>query len=244
MARQTHNFHLGIAASFIWPAGLDDADAWREWLLDANSAMLNRAIDLAHIDPLARRRLGMMTRIALHVANRASTDVGATQIVFSSRHGELTRSLEILQGLACNEMPSPAAFSLSVHNTSIGIHSIARSDSSPGVALAAGEETMLWALLDATTRLRTQPDLPVLLVHADETPPVPYADHVSPKEPTHAIGLLLREGDDLTLSWTENSGETVSPYPLSMVFMECLCGHRNEFEWHGERLTVWGCLHA
>ena len=235
--------HMNIFACAAWAPGLSDIAAWQSWSGDALHPDDGSAPEVRFVDALLRRRLGRLSRMALHVANEAAAGLASLTTVFASRHGELARTVGILHALAADEAPSPAAFSLSVHNSAAGIFSIARANQAPSTALAAGEETLLWALQDAAVRLDADPDSPILLVYADEPLPREYQSF-SPSEPAHAVAFLLRSGEGMHLEWTENRAENSrmqpSREPLSLVMLANLLGHRDRIAWHGERLSVHG----
>ena len=110
--------------------------------------------------------------------------------------------------------------------------------------MAAGEETLLWAMLDATVRLAADPDTPILLVYADEPLPAEYQDFSSRPEYAHAIAFLLRPGKGISLEWKENRGcAAPSREPLSLSILTHLLGQRDHVEWHGERVSVHGHIH-
>lgn len=234
------NLSISIAARAMWAPDLADTASWQSWSGNALPADTGLEPDVRFIEPLLRRRLGRLSRMALHVAHQAAAELESVPTIFASRHGELSRTVDMLHALAAHEAPSPAAFSLSVHNSAAGIFSISRGDPSPSTALAAGEETLLWALLDATTRLTADPDSPILLVYADEPLPSEYQAFTTASESAHAIALLLQPGDDIHLAWSENLDHPPSPEPLSLAVLAHLLGRRESLAWHGERLSVYG----
>lgn len=231
---------INISARAAWAPGLEDDTAWRSWPGHALPDDHGTAPDVRFIDALLRRRLGRLSRMALHVANQAAAEYAFLPTIFASRHGELSRTVSMLHALAADEAPSPAAFSLSVHNAAAGIFSIVRGDPAPSTALAAGEETLLWALLDASIRLAADPDSPILLVYADEPLPGEYQAFQTASESAHALALLLQMGDGFHVEWNENSGHPPSPEPLSLALLAHLLGRRESLAWHGERLSVHG----
>ena len=178
--------------------------------------------------------------MALHVANEIAAGLPRLTTIFASRHGELARSVAILHDLAAGEMPSPTAFSLSVHNSASGIFAITREDHAPSTALAAGEETLLWALQEAAARLACDPDTPVLLVYADESLPDEYQPFQANSGPAHALALLLRPGTGLELAWSAGAGRPAAREPLSLALLAHLLGRREALAWQGERLQVHG----
>ena len=74
-------------------------------------------------------------------------------VVFASRYGDAGRALELLAELARGEPVSPAMFSLSVHNAVSGMYSIARSDRTQHLAVAAGAASAAAALIEALALL-------------------------------------------------------------------------------------------
>lgn len=232
------NFNLSAHAA--WAPGLGPLGEWPHLTGDRWPTDDGSAPKIEFVDALLRRRLGRLSRMALHVAQEAVGDLPTVTSIFASRHGELARTVSILHALATAETPSPAAFSLSVHNAAAGIFAITRGDTAPSIALAAGEETLLWALLDAHIRLCSTPDTPILLAYADEPLPTEYRDCHLPREPAHALGLLLQSGDGLRLTWQENRNNTPSREPFSLALLAYLQGWHDSIEWHGGRLSVIG----
>jgi hypothetical protein len=168
--------------------------------------------------------------------------------VFASRHGELSRTVALLHDLANDTPPSPASFSLSVHNTTSGIFSITRADASVSTAIAAGEETFLWALQDAVLRLAANSSLPVLLVYADEALPIEYQAFAGRTEPAYAMALLLTPGSNTRLAWIENTpaepSEQDSNLPLPLAFLAWWLRGADSLIWRGDRLAIHGFRHA
>jgi len=233
-----------ISAHAAWAPGLGEGAAWISWSGGNLPEDDGSAPEVRFVDALLRRRLGRLSRMALRVAAAVSEGRTSLSTIFSSRHGELSRTVGMLHALAAEEAPSPAAFSLSVHNSAAGIHAIARADRSPATALAAGEETLLWALQDAASRLAADPDAAILLVYADEPLPGEYRAFACAHESAHAIALLLRSGAGLNLAWEENKDVPPSREPLSLALLAHLLGRRERIDWHGERLSVRGHLHV
>jgi hypothetical protein len=149
---------------------------------------------VSFLPALLRRRLDRVGRMALHVAWHCAEGHSELPLVFASRHGSLTRTVELLDSLDQGEPLSPASFSLSVHNSTAGLFSIARADRSPATALAAGTATLAAALLEGVGILTEGADA-VLVVYADETPLPKYKVYMQVHEPVFALGLLLTVAD-------------------------------------------------
>ncbi|MEC4599334.1 beta-ketoacyl synthase chain length factor [Burkholderia vietnamiensis] len=143
------------------------------------------------LDPMVRRRLSRLSRVALQAAyDCAGSDDDPLRMVFASRHGELARTTGILAAIGAREPVSPTAFSLSVLNAVTGIFGIARRDRSPATAIAAGHETLGYALLEAYSQYETSPASPVLLVYAHE-PADPVYGAVDDDPESVGLAILL-----------------------------------------------------
>lgn len=236
-------FH--VSAWSAWAPGLHDESAWKKWdgiLLPPDDGS---APDVQFVNPMLRRRLGRLSRMALHVANKAGGEHRSVATVFASQHGELNRTVDLLHTLGNAELPSPASFSLSVHNAAAGIFSIARSDCSPATAIAAGNETLLWAIQDGASRLAADPSTPILVVYAEEPLPKEYQAFAGPAESTFALALLLCPGATTQLTWAENPDSKRSENSLARAFLGWWAGKRGDgLTWHGDRLTVNGNCHG
>jgi hypothetical protein len=136
---------------------------WSFWSSNTESVP-----EVAFIDPMMRRRLSSLSRMALKVAGDCVDGTPHTRIVFASRHGELRRTTDILCGMEAGKPVSPNAFSLSVLNAMSGLFGMTRQDRSAATAVSAGAQTLGYALLEAWAQYTEQPGTPVLAVYADE----------------------------------------------------------------------------
>jgi hypothetical protein len=148
------------------------------------------AADISFIEPIVRRRLSSLSRIALKVAHDCVAERGRVRVVFASRHGELRRTTDILRAISAGEPVSPTAFSLSVLNAMTGIFGIARGDRSPASAISAGAETLGYALLEAHAQFASDPSSPVLVVYADEPADAAYGT-IEDEVQGGALAILL-----------------------------------------------------
>ncbi|UTF59720.1 beta-ketoacyl synthase chain length factor [Gilvimarinus sp. DA14] len=140
---------------------------------------------------MTRRRLTRWGRQALEVCEAAGEELTPdTPVVFSSRHGDTARTYKLLAALAEGQPLSPNGFSLSVHNSALGIFSILRQITAPGIALAAGRDTFAAAWCEALSWL-DQGAPQVLLVHTDEPLQGVYRPFADEQEMPAAVALLL-----------------------------------------------------
>lgn len=202
--------------------------------------------DLAFIDPMLRRRLSPLARAALHVANVCAGECETVHFVYASRHGELGRTIELLQSLAVVEPLSPTTFGLSVLNASAGIYSIARGDHSPATAIAAGPETFTAGLLEAYARARFENGPPTLYVYADAPAPAPLGPLADDAPGILAIALLidpLQAKQQLTAHCTL-SGNAEPASSQAAAFLGCL-QNDGTATWNGaQRRWQWSLQRA
>lgn len=179
--------------------------------------------ELKSVDPMLRRRLGPLAKTMLHVANECAAGLSGVRLVLASQHGELPGTLAMLRSLAADEPVSPTLFSLSVHNSPAGIFSIVRGERAPSTALAAGEETLGHALLEAFCQLDDGEE-PVLMVYADAPLPDEYVAYAERPEPHRAIAVLLAHGAARTtrLETAPAQGASTSQEPQADAFFRHL----------------------
>jgi Beta-ketoacyl synthase, N-terminal domain len=189
---------------------------------------------------MLRRRLGPLAKTLLHVANECAAGLPAVRLVLASQHGELSYTLTMLRSLAAGEPVSPTLFSLSVHNSPTGIFSILRRDRTPSTAIAAGEETLGHALLEAYCQLDDGEE-PVLMVYADAPLPEEYRGCAERAEPRHAIAVLLAHGAPriTTLEVAAANRASASLEPQADAFFRHLAEER-PVDWTGaQRAWTW-----
>jgi len=113
---------------------------------------------------------------------------------YVSRHGDLSRTLGLLEDVAKGEPLSPTAFSLSVHNATSGLFSIHQGLTKNITAISCGMEDVVPALLESLGQCNAN-EPKVLCVFCDEPPPVIYADQANQPEHPFALSLVLSRGD-------------------------------------------------
>lgn len=193
---------------------------WKAWD-GAAPENINGKPDVGFIEPMLRRRLSPLARAALHTAHACAGDLPSVRFVYASRHGELDRTLELLQALAQNEDLSPTTFGLSVLNANAGLYAIARQDHAPATAIAAGPETFAFGLIEATARAENEPGSPVLYVYADAPAPAPFGPLSDDPANILAIALLIdpaRATQQLITEYISQEGEA-DPQSQAAVFL-------------------------
>lgn len=157
-----------------WASGLETTAQWLDWLAAPAPLGSGGVAPLAEMPAMMRRRIDPIGRAALQAAFWAQGSLPTGPVVFASRWGEIARSVAMLQELARGQALSPTAFSLSVHNASSALYSIARQDKANYLAVAAGEFSAEAGFIEAQGLLADGAPQ-VLVVCADGPLPEPYA---------------------------------------------------------------------
>ncbi|RXZ36913.1 3-oxoacyl-ACP synthase [Oxalobacteraceae bacterium CAVE-383] len=169
---------------------------------------------LAAMPAMLRRRASMAGKMALQAAYAAYPAPAAESaafpesgrqdipVIFCSRHGECGRSADLLIDLARGLPLSPTAFSLSVHNATGGLFSIARRDHANSLALAAGSSTVEHAAIEACSLLADGAPA-VLLAMADGPLPPMYREFADCDEQPFGWAWLLTAAPDAAVPDTD-----------------------------------------
>lgn len=186
---------------------------WKAWHFIQD----NNQPDVSMIPAMLRRRLSPMGRAAFSVMMPLVETFGAMPLVYISRHGEVGRTLGLLENLATGEPLSPTAFSLSVHNATAGLFSIHTGMTKNIHAIAAGPRELVAALLEALG-LCTPQEPQVLCVFCDEPLPDIYQTFVNQPRAAYALALVLSRGHGFELNPTPATRvETHEPQALSLL---------------------------
>jgi len=203
---------FSIAAHAAWAPGVETPEAWGDWAAGRREISGDAEPALRAMAPMLRRRVGVLDRMALEVAYRCLGDRRGVPAIFCSRHGEASRSVDLLIDLA-KELPlSPTMFGLSVHNATGGLFSVGRGDHGGSSALAAGSSSVEHAAIEACGLLADGAS-EVLLVVYDRPLPALYTAYQDCHEQPFAWAWLMQQpaGDVVSLSWSKAEGhETMS----------------------------------
>lgn len=147
----------------------------------------------ASVKPMLLRRLSPLGRTALWCAEQATGDekLSDCACVFASQHGEVARTTDILRAYYQTGEVSPTSFSLSVHNAISGIYSIANGIHGNITAIAAGEDSLMMALLESSAILRSATVGHVLCVAYDQPVPGELNRYQTSPDFGFVVALLL-----------------------------------------------------
>lgn len=190
---------VGVACRVVdWMAcglGRSEKPAWHAWARDATVPDVAAPPAERPLPTLLRRRVTALGQAAFRAACGVHA-AAAARYVFCSRHGEFRRTKLLLDTLAGGEAPSPAEFSLSVHNALAGLLSIESKNGAGHAALAAGVDSFGFGLLEAASCLASGAEQAVLLVYFDEPLPEEYGVFGHAEDSlTLALALAPARGD-------------------------------------------------
>jgi len=193
--------------------------------------------DLKFVPVMQKRRLTPLAKMTLHVAEEASQNDHDVAIVFSSRHGDLHQTSKLLQELAKDNLLSPTAFGLSVHNAAPSLFSILNNNKQPINAIAAGKDSFFMVLIDAYARLKSGVCNKILVIYSEQDLPDVYSEFADEALLPHSLAMMV------TLKPNENtvnqaikcsfSASSLAPIknetlPASIMFIDWLSTKANE----------------
>ncbi|WP_411852588.1 beta-ketoacyl synthase chain length factor [Stenotrophomonas sp. LGBM10] len=197
-----------------WAPGLTSKADWQAWAQAPTLPSGDDTPALAEVPAMQRRRIERLGRMAIQAACwcEQPEDAGQVPLVFASRHGDVARSMELLDTLTADAGLSPTAFGLSVHNAIAALYSIARGHRGNYLALAAGRATVEAACMEAFGLLAD--GAPEVRVIVYESPlPAIYADFRDEPDPYFAWCWRLqaadRPGTRVSLDWAGSAADDV-----------------------------------
>lgn len=204
-----------------WAPGLDQPAHWAAWASGQMEIATVGEPKALSMPPMLRRRAGRHVRMAFEAAHACVQGEKNLPVVFCSRHGEVKRSLEILDPIARGEAVSPAAFSLSVHNAIAGLYSIALAESAPMTAIAGTADSAALGVIEACGQL-AEGAAAVLLVVYDEPLPDLYRAFRDEPEAAYAWAWLMTAPDGPSYSLTSNDctddiAQASEPFGLQLM---------------------------
>lgn len=199
---------FSITCDAAWAPGIETREAWQDWAQGRTVATAGAEPAVRAMPAMQRRRLGLLGKMALEVAYECLGPHHDIPTVFCSRHGEVTRSVDLLRDLAQGEPLSPTSFGLSVHNAIGGMFSIVRGDTSNNIALSGGPSSVEHALVEACSLL-ADGEAAVLVVVYDCPLPAVYAGFQEKDAFPFAWAWMIEppRQDVFTLSWQSLPGE-------------------------------------
>lgn len=229
-----------VSKFVAWAPGLETPLDWSGWAKIPHIIELDDKPKVAAVPANTRRRLTRWGRMSLEVASACIEQIDEnTPCVFASRHGDTHRTLKLLEAIAEGEALSPTAFSLSVHNSSVGIFSIVQKLFVGALAIAGGKETLAEALV-AVVGLLSEGHKKVLLVQADEPLASFYQRDADEEDMPYAFAMVLSlsEGEPLDFNYSSKPKElSGSKRSLGVDFLQFWYSNKSVLNYTGSRLN-------
>jgi hypothetical protein len=229
-----------------WAPGVNCREQWLKWLDHPAFVPTDKAAMPAKVPKILQRRLSPLARAVFNAADSCIDSDKALPIIFSSAHGEVNKSLEMLKSMQKGEEVSPTAFSLSVHNAISGLFSMAYGNHQEITVIAPGQDGIAPAFIEALGLLQEGHADEVLLVLYDEPlsdfyPSLPFALN-APAVCALALKISL-SGSGLALQFNRSSARRGDGEQALQIFSFikflvadeqtlALGNHRHSWEWH------------
>jgi len=203
-ARAENTIAFSLAAWAAWAPGIEERADWDAWARSPWLPSGDQVPALEEVPAMQRRRIERLGRMAMQAAfwcDHARSE--SVPVVFVSRHGDVQRSLSLLEQQARGEPLSPAGFGLSVHNAVAALHSIAQGYRDNYLALAASKAGVEAALIEAAGLLADGANEVQVVVYETCLPPA-YAPFLDEPDPPHAWSCRVRvvdAGAGITIGW-------------------------------------------
>lgn len=231
------NISFNIDAWTANSFGLSESNEWKKWATEITWPEDGK-INVADIPAMMRRRMSPLSKLAVQTAIELLNQHQVDYLVFSSRHGELHRSVALVKDIINGEEASPMAFSQSVHNTAAGLATIATKQPIPLTSIAAAENTFQSAILEAWLFLSDNPDKKVLLVDFDEPMPDSYLEYENQQYQGFGLGLILSHGDSFTVQNGISAKCSNHPLPQGLAFLQHYLSDENQWTIHAPQ-QIW-----
>ena len=212
---------------------LERSSLWRP-------AQAGAKAEIGEVPALLRRRASEADRAALRVAFDCVGTQSRLQTIFCSRHGEVQRSVELLDQLANHEPLSPMNFALSVHNAAAALYSVSTGNTAPMGALAAGRDSLPMGMLEAAA-LMAGGESSVLVVAYDGELPERFQRFKDEDDSPYGLALLLSQTHGPAFSMTLSASDSAaSSTPHALLLADFLAGTDMELQIpSAPRLWTW-----
>jgi hypothetical protein len=231
MRAATNVVRFSVSRLTAWAPGIATDSEWRAWARGEREIGGEGDPRLEQMPALLRRHAGRLGRMACDVAYRVLDGATGVPVVFCSRYGEVGRSVDLLSALARGTALSPTSFGLSVHNAVGGLFAMSRRDTANCIALAGGDESAEYGIVESCGLFGDGPGR-VLLVVGDCPLPAVYEAFADVEPAAFAWGCLLEPpgSDAISLSWSaapprERDAHTA---PASLAALRFLLGNAPE----------------
>ncbi|WP_156508440.1 beta-ketoacyl synthase chain length factor [Bibersteinia trehalosi] len=197
---------------------------------------------LAFLPPLKRRRLSDAARLFFESAWELTADKENLPVVYASQNSEINRSFTLWESLLKEGDVSPTSFSLSVHNALVGQWSEMRRVKAETTAIAAQQDNLETALLEAYLLLNDGHQKVLVVVAEDPLAKAYNAEPVYRQPFAYALALVVEQGSQYQLELhaqaVENS-EKFTNGDNALIFVQQQHLGSQEWQTSASRGGVW-----
>lgn len=173
----------------------------------------------ASVPAMLRRRLNPSGRAVCDMINVLDSEAKCI-LLYASRHGDGDRTLDMLYALTEQEPLSPTRFGMSVHNATLGVHSIASGNRRSLQAIAAGGAEVA-ALFSEARGYFAEGEQDIIAIFSDAPVPERFAPHVAEPTELAAVALHLSVSGGRTIHTRSDpdiqAGSVRSPQPSDLI---------------------------
>lgn len=223
---------IQIANWAAWAPQLHTKSDWLQWSQQPIIPTGNDVIDAASIPSVMRRRCSLLNKMVIETAMHASEGKAPDYTVFGTQHGDSTAFSKLLQDINTEEILSPATFTQSVQNASIGMFSILQQIRKNMTCVTAREDTFCMAMLEALSWLQLHPTHTVLLIMADVYVPEFYESLHIRSDHEYGVALLLTRASErkssITAQLSDKKSVDKAYMPAALDFLAWLLATHTE----------------
>ena len=207
-----------FAISAPWLA--DDSQLHHGDISNADYSITLSPIKVASGPLAARRRMSHNSKLSIS-ASLDKIDVEQFDYaIFSSRFGEFEHRQISSECIRLSEPMSPIVFSQSVHNTAAGLYSIFKKCTKPTTTIAASQQTLSTALIEAANYIASFNDAKVLVVATDEQYRPYLSGYINETNVDYSVAFVVSGTDcnlRMELAHQGNQQQSNLPEPLRML---------------------------
>ncbi|MDO8423918.1 MAG: beta-ketoacyl synthase chain length factor [Parvibaculum sp.] len=180
---------------------------------DSEAQRFGACADESIIPAGHRRRLSAFARMAV-ACGLSVSGADCSDLVFCSRFGDLQLAYRLLLDVVDGALMSPAAFSLSVHNSVPGVMDLVRKSRVGHTAVAGGDESLSAGLAESWGKLSVLPANKVTLVYAEGQMPDGLGTSIEMEQTGVAFAMTLSARRPAACEGVIQLGSVVDDVPV------------------------------
>lgn len=172
--------------------------------LEKWSSSLGEYGPLRELTKMQSRRMTSVGKKTIDLALSCTKNEKVDFVVYSSRHGELNLSYDLIKSFLADDTPSPMKFSQSTHNAIAGLYCIQSKRKVPVTALSAGKDSFKMGLVAVYNHLKAHSKHNVLFMFSEAKVPEIYTSKINDPDEDRVLCALMKQGDKFKFEITES----------------------------------------